>query len=298
MTSDPAAAPTRADLKSPKWLFGHVLAIGLIALFINNGFWQLGRLEQRREHNARQAEMTARPQIPLREALEPLGRAGEVPEFRSVDASGEYLPEAELLLRGRSYDTRPGFHVLTPLLLDSSAGEWQGQLLLVDRGWVPFEHDEVPVAVAAPPAGTVIVEGRLRAPTHPPEGAAAALAPRDPPTGALVQSFYVDVARLAAQMPGELVSAFVELRAQSPAQAGQYPIVVPPPELTEGSHLGYSIQWFSFAVVGVVGYALLLRSVTRGPRVTGGTEAGRGAGVTRVRRPPSATPPRGPRGAA
>lgn len=238
-------------------------------MFVNNGFWQLGRLEQRREHNARQAEMVAQPQIPVREALEPLGRGGEVPEFRGVTASGEYLPGAELLLRSRSYDTRPGFHVLTPLLLDSSAGEWEGRLLLVDRGWVPFEHDEVPVVVAAPPVGTVSVEGRLRAPTHPPEGAAAAaLSPRDPPTGALVQSFYVDVGRLAAQMPGELVPAFVELRAQSPAQGGQYPIIVPPPEPTEGSHLGYAIQWFSFAVVGAVGYVLLLRSVTRDPGVT------------------------------
>ncbi|MBX3144692.1 MAG: SURF1 family protein [Trueperaceae bacterium] len=255
---------TRADLKSPKWLFGHVLALGLIALFINNGFWQLGRLEQRREYNARQTAMMVASSIHLREALEV---PAELPEFRTVSASGEYLPGAEVLLRGRAYDTRPGFHVLTPLVLDESAGEWAGELLLVDRGWVPFEFDEVPVLVATPPAGPVTVSGRLRAPTHPPEGASAALAPRDPPTGTLVQSYYVDVVRLAGQMPGELVPAFVELASQSPAQTGEHPIIVPSPALTEGSHFGYLIQWFSFAAVGAIGYALLLRSVTRGAPV-------------------------------
>lgn len=264
----PGDTASRADLKSPKWLFGHVLALGLIALFINNGFWQLGRLEQRRDYNARLAAMAALPPVTVDEALEPLGQGGGVPEFRTVTASGEYLPGAELLLRGRAYDTRPGFHVLTPLLLDASAGEWAGKLLLVDRGWVPFEHDAVPVTVATPPSGSVTVRGRLRAPTHPPAGTAAALAPRDPPSGPLVQSYYADVDRLSGQMPGELVPAFVELAAQSPAQAGEYPIVVPPPVPTEGSHFGYSIQWFSFAAVGVVGYVLLLRSVTRGAPVT------------------------------
>jgi surfeit locus 1 family protein len=34
---------------------------------------------------------------------------------------------------------------------------------------------------------------------------------------------------------------------------------VPPPELSEGPHLGYAFQWFTFTVIALVGYPLILR---------------------------------------
>ena len=36
---------------------------------------------------------------------------------------------------------------------------------------------------------------------------------------------------------------------------------VPPPELSEGPHLGYAVQWFIFSAIAVVGYPLVLRRV-------------------------------------
>jgi surfeit locus 1 family protein len=41
------------------------------------------------------------------------------------------------------------------------------------------------------------------------------------------------------------------------------PRPLPADDLTAGPHLGYAIQWFAFALVGVVGYAILLRKVWR-----------------------------------
>ena len=38
-------------------------------------------------------------------------------------------------------------------------------------------------------------------------------------------------------------------------------VVVPPPELSEGPHLGYAVQWFIFSTIAVVGYPLVLRRV-------------------------------------
>ena len=253
----------RNKLLTARWLFGHLLALVLVTAFFNFGLWQLRRLDQRRVANAVLIERITLPTASLADAL-PAGGAAEVPEYLSVTARGSFLPEAEVLLRGRSRDGRPGFHLLTPLLL-SEAGGWAGKLLLVERGWVPYDHDSVPVAAALPPPGEVVVTGRLRAPRTPPSGPLAVLAPRDPAQGALTQSFYVDVGRLAAQMPGELVPAYLELTAQAPAQLGELPRPLGEPDLSEGSHLGYAIQWFAFFVIGVVGYLLLLRSVTRPP---------------------------------
>jgi hypothetical protein len=35
--------------------------------------------------------------------------------------------------------------------------------------------------------------------------------------------------------------------------------LLPPPELTEGPHLSYAIQWFIFSSIAVIGYPLILR---------------------------------------
>ena len=73
---------------------------------------------------------------------------GEDMEYLPVVVTGSYSPENEVLLRGRSTGGGPGFHVLTPLVLGSDAGELAGKAVLVERGWVPYDMDEVPVVAA------------------------------------------------------------------------------------------------------------------------------------------------------
>jgi cytochrome oxidase assembly protein ShyY1 len=38
-------------------------------------------------------------------------------------------------------------------------------------------------------------------------------------------------------------------------------VPVPPPELSEGPHLGYAAQWFIFSTIALVGYPIVLRRV-------------------------------------
>jgi cytochrome oxidase assembly protein ShyY1 len=46
-----------------------------------------------------------------------------------------------------------------------------------------------------------------------------------------------------------------------PASHGRIPPRVPPPPLDEGPHKSYAIQWFSFAIIAVVGMFFFLRVV-------------------------------------
>jgi surfeit locus 1 family protein len=249
-------------LLSPRWLVGHLLALGLIVLFLTFGQWQLRRFEQRLAENALIAErMSAKPER-LQELLSRHAGEPEALDFLRTLVEGVYAPEFELLLRSRGRGGEPGWHVLTPLVL---AG---GEAVLVDRGWVPYALDEPPVAEASPPTGQVRIEGLSRLEQDPPVGALAALAPRDPPDGDLEAVYYVDVDRLAAQLPFELLPVFVELAAQEPPTGSRLPLPPLPPELSRGSHLSYALQWFSFAVIGIVGYGVLLwRTATgREPR--------------------------------
>lgn len=249
-------------LLRPRWIAGHLLALVLVVAFVNFGFWQLRRLQAVRARNATIVERTALAPLALDDAL--AGVTPEAfPEYRSVQADGVFDPAHEVLLRGRSLGGQPGFHVVTPLVLPSGDAAAPARAVLVERGWVPYELDAVPVEGALPPEGSVTVVGELRAAQTPPTGAWAALAPRDPTDGPLTQTFYVDLERLQPQMPYALAPAWITLRAMTPPSAGDLPKPLPEHDLDEGPHLGYAIQWFAFAVVGVVGYALLLRATVR-----------------------------------
>lgn len=279
-----APATAARVLLRPRWIAGHLLALVLVVAFVNFGFWQLRRLASVRERNAVIEARAVEAPVALDDVLDrarlgavvggaaglPAGEAaGEAagegepfPEYRNVVVRGTFDAEHEVLLRGRSANGQPGFHLLTPLTI-ADGGAWSGSAVLVERGWVPYDHDTVPVQDAPPPAGTVEVLGELRSPQQPPTDAWAVLAPRDPPDGVLTQTFYADVTRLQPQMPYPLVPAWITLRSSTPAHPSGLPQPVAEHVLDEGPHLGYAIQWFAFAIVGVVGYALLLRATLR-----------------------------------
>jgi surfeit locus 1 family protein len=94
--------------------------------------------------------------------------------------------------------------------------------------------------------------------------------PSDPGDGRLGQLARADIGRLDAQVPYDLLPAYVQLVRSSPAEPAAEPspasgtpplLVLGPPELDEGPHLSYAIQWFIFATIAAVGYPILLRRV-------------------------------------
>jgi len=245
-------------LLSLRWLAGHLLVLTLVVLFVNFGFWQLRRLDQREAYNALlEARLAAEPRpfsdLKDRFSLGAPAEAEDAAAYRRATATGRYDTENEVLLRSRSLNGQPGYHVLTPLVLE------EDRALLVDRGWVPFELDSPPIAEAAPPNAPVQVTGILFPSQRQPEGFGA----KDPPEGALEAVFWVNTGRLEGQLPYALEPVYLELASQTPPQEGRLPVPPPPPELTRGPHLSYALQWFSFALIGVVGYAFLLRGVLR-----------------------------------
>jgi cytochrome oxidase assembly protein ShyY1 len=135
--------------------------------------------------------------------------------------------------------------VVTPLQLDD------GRILLVQRGFVPLGVE----AEAAPaPGGDVDVVGRLRRSEERRRGQLS-----DPSTGDLTEAHRVDIPRLEGQLRGPVVPMYIELAASEPAEAGPFPVPVDAPELTEGPHLSYAVQWFIFATCVGVGWVFAVR---------------------------------------
>jgi surfeit locus 1 family protein len=222
------------------WLTLLVLAGALVCCRL--GIWQLDRLAQRRAQNVLITGRMVQPAALLDDA--PIDPAAL--DYRRVEARGVYDPSQEIVLRGRALGGAPGVHVLTPLRLDGSDA-----VVLVDRGWLPL-------ALAAPaarrayagPAGEVVVRGVAR------RSQAGAGGPQEPPLspGEVRRDawFRVDIAGIEQQTGYRLLPVFIE---QQPAPGDpELPRRVTTTDLGEGSHLSYTIQWFAFATILVVGY--------------------------------------------
>jgi surfeit locus 1 family protein len=232
-----------------------VVVLTLAIIFVSLGFWQLRRLEERRLENAVGESRFGEEPQDLTSLLEAAGDDVESLEFRRATFTGEYQPSDEVLIRSQVHQAVAGFHVVTPLV-----GE-DGDAVLVNRGWVPLDADQVPVTAASPPQGTVTVTGWVR-----PAQARGALGPADPEEGRLITMSRVDIERIQQQVPYPLQPVFINALDGVP---GELPVPAPGPMFDdEGPHLGYAIQWFSFALIGLVGYFFLLRRSVR--RSSGG----------------------------
>ena len=221
MTSD------RRDLMA---LAGAFLVAGVC---VRLGIWQLDRLHQRRAHNALVAAARARPELEIREGLPlPIDSLRD----RTLRARGAYDYARERLWHGRSYEGIPGVDFITPLRLPD------GTAVLVDRGWAPSPDGYHVDQQAYREGDSADVEGL---------GMAAPRGRGD-----------VDPAALRDSLPYRVLPIVIQ---QSPPSAALYRPLPPgltrwpSPPLSDGPHLSYVIQWFSFAVIIVVGSLVLLR---------------------------------------
>jgi cytochrome oxidase assembly protein ShyY1 len=233
--------------RRPRWIASHALVLVLVAVMIWAGFWQLRRYGERRDLNRTVAERQEARPVSLSEV------DVDDAEWRRVEVTGRYDVDAEVMVRNRTQDGRPGVWILTPLLLDD------GTAVAVNRGFVPASSvpDEVPVEAAAP-SGEVTVTGLLQE-----TETRGRFGPTDPEGGTLEVLSRVDLARLQAQVADDLFPMWVLLEEQVPP-AGDVPVPVTPPEpFSETTHLSYAFQWFAFTVIALVGYPMILRRQAR-----------------------------------
>lgn len=252
--------------RQPRWIVGHVLVVVLAVVMVGLGVWQLRRLDERRDHNALLASRSAAPTVALDDLLVDDGPDGA--EFRWATATGTFDAGREVLVRGRALSGHAGFDVLTPLRTAD------GGAVVVNRGWVPMAVGERwPAPEAAPPVGEVEVTGLVRA-SQQRQGLGVA----DPSEGTLTTVARADLDRLGEQLPYAVRP--VVLQVTSTADTPRFeplPAAHLLPDLGEGSHLSYAVQWFAFSATVMVGWAALLRHTARpagGPAAPADAPAG------------------------
>ena len=213
-----------------------IVALALICLCLIAAQWQYNRGIDRHARNSMIEANIAAPIISLTSAASDLVKN----EWRTVSTAGSFDASQTILLRNRYFEGKYGFEFLT--LFTSSKGEkfW------VDRGWIVAGKDALTSPIIPnTPAGTVEITGRLRLDTSLPRGSFFAL----PASGSgliskwnaqnevVTEGFYLDL----------LNGSTTDLTPNVAAQL---------PELSDGPHMAYALQWVFFA--GLVGYGRIL----------------------------------------
>jgi surfeit locus 1 family protein len=128
-----------------------------------------------------------------------------------------------------------------------------GTAVVVNRGWVPVTGEQSLSPAARPPTGEVTVQGSLQE-----SQTRGAFGPTDPSGEVLDTLSRVDLERYQEQVDADLFPVWLQLETQDPEQGAQ-PTPVELPALDEGPHLGYAVQWFTFTLIALIGYPMILR---------------------------------------
>lgn len=236
-------------LFSRRWLLATVLVLAGAAVLARLGIWQLDRLQWRRDFNARViAQQEAEPLTLDASALESDLYSME---YRKVIVTGQYSPQDEIVLRNQvwqgEFGSEIGVKLYTPLLIEGT-----DVAILVERGWIPQEDALARDAYLE--NSTVTVYGQLRR-AETDFNLSAALHPDLLQSGeARLEAWNnLDLERLQGQTGLSLLPVYLQRLPQGEQSAPPY-AATPALDLSEGSHLGYAFQWFTFAILLLIGY--------------------------------------------
>jgi cytochrome oxidase assembly protein ShyY1 len=223
---------------SRRWIGFALFVVLLASVCTRLGFWQIHRLEHRLAQNKVITKHFATDPVDLNSALPPGGKVDDRSEWTRVRAVGTYDVDHQVTVKFLTRDGAPGVDVLTPLVLAS------GDAVLVDRGWMQTRSATEQPTVPAPPSGTVTVTGWLRQ-NNPATGQAIR------PAGGQVRA--ISSIGLAKYVPYALNNGYLNLRTESPRPST--PLAAEPkPELGQGPHFFYALQWWFFALLAIVGW--------------------------------------------
>ena len=203
------------------------------------GFWQLHRLELRLAENQVITKHFRAAPVALESVLKPGDKQTIHQQWTRILATGTYDVRRQVTVRFSTRDGAPGADIITPLVLDS------GVAILVDRGWLQTVNNSAqPTNVPAPSSGVVTVEGWLRANS----GAnGQAVTPADGQVRAISST------GMASYVPYVLYDGYLNLQNEKPAAAGKLD-AEPKPELGQGPHFFYALQWWFFAALATFGW--------------------------------------------
>jgi cytochrome oxidase assembly protein ShyY1 len=230
-------------LVNRRWIIFFLVVVVLACATWWLGRWQFHRLADRKADNATITRNLVEPADDVADVLAVGTPVADRDVWRHVKAEGSYDPGHTIVIRYQTRDGESGVEVVVPLITAS------GTAVLVDRGWLETENvGSGKVDAPAPPSGDVVVGGYLRqdgtgSSTKVTAGSARA----------------ISSVEIAKTLPYPVYRGFVALQAEVPETDQQVTALEPPegPDLGEGPHFFYGLQWWFFGLLAVFGFCYL-----------------------------------------
>lgn len=202
--------------------------------------WQYHRGVDRHARNTVVEERIAKAPLPLSKVE---GAPADY-EWQTITATGRFDSSKQILLRNRYNEGKYGYEVLTLFTSDDSRSFW------VDRGWVEAGATATTAPVVTPvPDTQVSITGRLRLDSSLPRGSFFAL----PGKGEGL------VSELNAQSRLNTEKFYIDLLSGSEAELTPA-VTAQLPELSDGPHMAYALQWIFFGGLVIYGRILIRRT--------------------------------------
>jgi surfeit locus 1 family protein len=231
---------SQQKVKEPWALFKSIIALLLIILCLWGSQWQYHRGVDRHARNNIIEKRIAQSPIELTTVK---GNLADY-EWQSVVVAGTFNPDKQILLRNRYNDGKYGYEVLTLFTSTDNKSFW------VDRGWVQAGATATtPPVVTALPSGEVSISGRLRLDSSLPRGSFFAL----PGKGEGL------VSELNAQSQLDTEKFYIDLLSGSEKSLTPE-VTAQLPELSDGPHMAYALQWIFFGGLVLYGRILIRRT--------------------------------------
>jgi len=229
-----------AKVREPYALVKSLIALGLIVLCFIAAEWQYNRGVDRHARNAIILKHIALAPV----TLDLVKDSPLAAEWQTVTTQGVFDATQQILLKNRYSEGFYGFEVLTLFTTPNNERFW------VDRGWVKAGATAaIAPTITPPPTNEVSITGRLRLDSSLPRGSFFAL----PANGDGL------ISKLDAQSQLETQNYYIDLLSGSensltPKVAAQLP------ELSDGPHMAYALQWLFFAGLIIYGRILIRRT--------------------------------------
>jgi surfeit locus 1 family protein len=208
------------------------LAVVLAGICVRLGFWQVSRLHQRQARNA-----LVRSRLDSAE-VDVAGLPNDsTARFRRVRVTGTPDYEHQLIWAARIHNGSPGVNFLTPYRIPG-----RDSAVLVDRGWI-YAPDGATVEADRWRDTATTLTGFVE--LYPDQkGATFTSRPQ------VISRLSYDV--VAKSLPYPIAHRYVAMIGDSVMAPDRIARLTLPP-LDEGPHFSYAIQWFSFALVALIG---------------------------------------------
>jgi cytochrome oxidase assembly protein ShyY1 len=230
---------------NPVSLLQTFIALVLVAACLFAAQWQFNRGGSQSATNKIIAANLDLPSLTMADIanLDPVSS-----QWRKVTLEGSFSQDKQELVRNRYYEGKFGFEVLTLFRATNGANFW------VDRGWVAAGPDAATPPIVKPVAsGNLEITARIRSENL---------------SRQLQGSFFVT--RASNEKPESITKLqgvdakpyYLDLLG-SPDGKVKPLTEIELPELSNGPHYAYGIQWLAFGLLAIIGRFLLFRETKR-----------------------------------